>query len=463
MNESVGSEAQRRYTAVAIALHWLIASGIVGMIALGWIMGDLDNNHPMRTPLYEWHKSIGLTILMLTAARIVWRLMNPPPPEPPMPGWQRRLALFVHVGFYVLMIAMPLTGWLYSSLARANGTEFWGLAWPDVPGTAQLPSEARRGLRPQVENVHSTLAWVAIGLLVLHVGGALKHHFLDRDGLLARMIPGLAGRTDGPPAKARGAAPAFGLATLIAAAGVGTAALASGQPSRTEATAEVQAQAEASGDAQPTQGALAAPVEPSPVEVAAASETADAGQGPDAPEAPAPQSGPPPAWTVDAGRSSIVFRSAYMGRPFEGRFNGWTADIRFDPDRPEVSTVRVVIPTAQAKTGEAYFDENLPEGDWFDSRTHADAVFEVAPGGVLRNSNGTYDATGVLTLKGQRFPLRLPFQLRIDGATAQMNAQLTVKRTELGVGRDTLTAERGDEEWVADDVALVITVVATRR
>ncbi len=413
------ADAGKRYTSVAILLHWLIAAGIIGMIALGWIMGDMDRNDPLRTPLYEWHKSIGLSILLLSLARIAWRLMNPAPPEPPMPGWQAKAAGAVHIAFYVLIIAMPLTGWLYSSLARSGGTEFWGLPWTDLPGSSLLQGDARQAIRPQVENVHSKLAWVAIVLLALHVAGALKHQFVDKDGLLARMAPGLFGRTEGPFKPARGGLIAAGIAVLVAGAGLGLGA---------------------------SQGG----------DVAVALDEPPAA-------APSPEVSAAPAWAIDAAQSAIVFKSAYMGRPFEGRFSNWTGDIRFDPDKPETSTVRIVIPTAQVSTGEAYFDENVTEGDWFDSRTHPEAIYEVSAGGILKNSDGSYEATGVLTLKGEAYPLRLPFTLTIDGASAKMHAELTVQRTALGVGRDTLTEEKGDAEWVTDGVSLVIDVAAQRQ
>lgn len=313
------ADAGKRYTSVAILLHWLIAAGIIGMIALGWIMGDMDRNDPLRTPLYEWHKSIGLSILLLSLARIAWRLMNPAPPEPPMPGWQAKAAGAVHIAFYVLIIAMPLTGWLYSSLARSGGTEFWGLPWTDLPGSSLLQGDARQAIRPQVENVHSKLAWVAIVLLALHVAGALKHQFVDKDGLLARMAPGLFGRTEGPFKPARGGLIAAGIAVLVAGAGLGLGAAQGGD--------------------------VAVALDEPPV------------------AAPSPEVSAAPAWAIDAAQSAIVFKSAYMGRPFEGRFSNWTGDIRFDPDKPETSTVRIVIPTAQVSTGEAYFDENVTEGD----------------------------------------------------------------------------------------------------
>ena len=412
--------SQNRYTAVAIFLHWTIAIAILGLIAVGWIMGDMDKNDPLRTPLYELHKSTGLTILLLSIARIVWRLMNPPPPEPPMPKLQATVASLVHIAFYVLIIVMPLSGWLLSSIARAGGTEFWGLPWTDVPGTGSLTSEQRQSLDPLIHNVHSKLAWVIIVMLGLHVAGALKHQFVDKDGLIARMAPGLFGRTDGPVAKGRGAVFAFGAAALLAVVTLGAA------------------------------GVLRQP--------AAAPQVANGGEAP----VDAPAQSNAPFWTVDPAQSAIVFKGVYMGRPFEGRFAEWTPTIQFDPAKPEDARIKVVVKTRSATTGEPYFDENMPEGDWFNATPFPDAVFEVNEG-VFKDSETEYLATGVLTMKGVKYPLRLPFTLAIEGDTAKMHAEIAMSRTGFTIGNATLTAAKGDAEWVADEVKVAIDVVAQRQ
>ncbi|MDZ4762358.1 MAG: cytochrome b/b6 domain-containing protein [Alphaproteobacteria bacterium] len=405
---------RKRYTAVAIALHWLIAFSIIGMIALGWIMGDMPDGAD-RFALFQLHKSIGITILLLSVARIVWRLMNPPPPEPPMPGWQGALATAVHVSFYVLMIAMPLTGWaLVSSSPTGIGTTLFNMIpWPHLPGLPDLSLQTKEDLHEPLEFVHSKLAWVIIGLLGLHLAGALKHQFLDRDGLISRMAPGLFGRTEGPSARGRGAPYAFGAALLLFIVGAAAAQL----------------------------GASRAGASPQSAD-AVSSSTA-------------------PFWTVDPATSSIVFTGAYMGRPFKGRFAAWTSTIQFDPDRPEDARIRIVIPTGSATTGESYYDENMKEGDWFNVSQHPEAVFEVNEG-VSKEGPTDFEATGVLTIKGVEHPVRLPFTLAIEGATARMHAETTLQRLVLGIGGDTLAEPKGDEEWVADEVSLVIDVVATR-
>lgn len=412
---------QHRYTAVAIALHWLIAAAIVGMIALGWYMTDLPTATPaergQQFTLFQLHKSIGVTILLLSVARVAWRLMNPPPVEPAMPHWQAIASKVVHVGFYVLIIVMPLSGWIMVS-ASPTGVDtvlYKTVHWPHLAGLSTLPLETKQQLQGPLEFVHSKLAWVIVMLLGLHVAGALKHQFADKDHLLARVAPGLFGRTAGPPRAGKGALVAFGAAVVLFGAVAGIGLIDSGR---------------AAGS-------------PPPVDAARAS--------------------PAPAWTVDPAQSSIAFKGAYMGRPFEGKFANWTATIQFDPDKPETARIRVVVKTASAATGEPYFDDSLKEGDWFDVSRTPDAVFEVNEG-VLKDGPTQYEATGVLTLKGVRYPLRLPFTLAIDGKTAKMHGETTLKRLAMGIGKGT-AAEKpaGDAEWVRDDVALVVDVVATRQ
>jgi len=371
--------------------------------------------------LIQIHKSIGITILLLSIARVAWRLMNPPPPEPPMPGWQRGLALFVHVGLYVLIIAMPLTGWIMASASiQQHDTRFFGTVEVYFPGIPALPSETRKGIEEGFEFAHSNLQWVIIAMLVLHVAGALKHQIIDKDGLLARIAPGLFGRTAGPPDNGHGLIWAIGAPLLVAAIVLGVTAAPAAAPPATTTAASVEG-------------------------------------GP-----PADRSSPAAFWKVDPAQSSIVFKSAYMGRPFEGRFGKWDATIQFDPASPKDARIRVVIPTISAKTGEPYFDDSISQGDWFDSAKFPEAVFEVNEG-VFKDSETEYEATGVLTVKGVRYPVRLPFTLEINGANAKMHGETTLQRLDINIGKDTLAQAKGDEEWVQNDVRVVIDVVATRQ
>ena len=126
-----------RYTGVAIALHWLIAFAIIGLILVGWNMSDMADDNPAKEQLYQMHKSFGIMILVLTLARIVWRVMNPPPPLPAeFKGWETTLSHITHIGFYGLMLAMPLSGWALVSTAYEFdiATVLFGvISWPDLP------------------------------------------------------------------------------------------------------------------------------------------------------------------------------------------------------------------------------------------------------------------------------------------------------------------------------------------
>ena len=212
--------AQQRYTAVAIALHWAIALMILGLIAVGWIMEAMPGGPGSpKTAIIQLHKSFGITVLLLTIVRILWRLMNPQPPEPAMPALQKFAASAVHVLLYVLMIAMPLTGWIMASAEIGlHETRYFGTFEMYVPGIPGLPEDTRKPLAEGFEQVHGNLPWVIIALLALHVAGAIKHQFIDKDNLMSRIAPGVFGRTAGPPDNGHGAFWAFGAAVAVFAA-----------------------------------------------------------------------------------------------------------------------------------------------------------------------------------------------------------------------------------------------------
>ncbi len=179
-----------RYSTVAIVLHWTIALAILLQIFVGWRMGQLEGMDRFVT--FQGHKSIGLTILMLSLARLAWRLTHKPPPfAEGVQGWQHRLASAVHVAFYALIIALPLTGWVLVSVSKLNiPTMVWGvLPWPHLPVLPGLPVTQKEAIGETFGAIHSLLVWTTLALLALHVAGALKHTFGDRDGTLWRMLP----------------------------------------------------------------------------------------------------------------------------------------------------------------------------------------------------------------------------------------------------------------------------------
>ncbi len=172
-----------RYTGVAIALHWLLALMILGSLGVGLVMTNLPLS-PARLKLYNWHKWAGVTILVLSALRLWWRLRHAPPADLPMPAWQARIAHATHGLLYLLFFAVPLVGWAYSSAAGFPVVWFGVLPLPDLVA-------ADKALAALIKPWHARLAWTLAALVLLHVAGAIKHQWVDRDALLERMRPQL--------------------------------------------------------------------------------------------------------------------------------------------------------------------------------------------------------------------------------------------------------------------------------
>jgi cytochrome b561 len=170
-----------RYSHTAIAFHWLLAIAIVGSFSVGLYMSDLAMS-PLRLKLFNWHKWAGVTILALSALRLLWRLMHRPPADVPMAAWQQKSAHAMHIALYVLFFAVPLAGWAYSS-----ATGFPIVAYGVIPLPDFVPVD--KGLAEIFKTLHKLLAFSLAFLVLAHVGAALKHHFLDRDGLILRMWP----------------------------------------------------------------------------------------------------------------------------------------------------------------------------------------------------------------------------------------------------------------------------------
>jgi cytochrome b561 len=181
-----------RYNGVAIAIHWLTAVAIVTQFALGWTMISLRPPSYLHFTLHQWHKSIGITILALSVLRLLWRLLHRQPPLPAtMPTWEKRVAKLSHVTLYVLLIALPISGWAVVSASPLNiPTLLYGvLPLPHLPVLADLPDE--REAQDSLKALHEIGGWILALLLAGHVTAALRHHFLLRDDVLVRMLPRL--------------------------------------------------------------------------------------------------------------------------------------------------------------------------------------------------------------------------------------------------------------------------------
>ena len=391
------STRSARYTSVAIALHWAIALAIIFMIWLGWNMEE-------KEAALQLHKSIGITILLATIARIVWRLLNPPPPLPAeMKPLEKTASHLAHLGFYGLMLAMPLTGWLLvSSHPRFDiPTVLFGtVSWPDLPGVDFLKNDFAHEI---IEFVHSKLAWVTIILLALHVGGALKHEFSAEEGVLKRMLPGLFGKTDPPAAPPKGFLAAFGAA-------IGAFILIAGLPLLGGTSAPAPADTNAGFSAN---------------------------------------------WTVDMDNSAIRFSGAHDGNRYSGVFESWTADIQFDPDQPEAGRASVIVQTASAKANQKLYTDSLKAAEWLNPDAFPVATVEIT--GMSATTEG-YTSTARLELKGLSVTVPFNFEITFEGDTALMTGQAILQRGPLDLGQQ---SDPGGD-WVGEEVTVDVNVTAQR-
>ena len=173
---------------VTKALHWLIALGVIGLAVVGWVMKGMPLS-PDKVQVYALHKSVGLTVFALVLLRLAWRIFVDTRPDLPagMPLWERRAAWLSHVLLYVVLLAMPLSGWLFNSASNFK------LRWFDL---FSVPSLAAPDpvLKEWAALAHLTIFWLIAVLVTVHVAAALKHHFIDRDFVLARMLPWRSGQ-----------------------------------------------------------------------------------------------------------------------------------------------------------------------------------------------------------------------------------------------------------------------------
>lgn len=430
----------RRYTTVAIALHWLIAVAILALIASGEWMSDAIRDPASKAfafRVFQWHKSLGLIVLVLSFARLAWRLSHAPPALPASMGQFPRLAAgATHWLFYGLMIAMPLVGWaMVSASPLGLKTMIFGLfEWPHLPILPTLADKA--AAESTLKSVHAIGGKIFLALIALHVAAALKHQFVDRDDVLSRMWPTLR----------RPTAAISGLNGQSRLNGSGHAAHA-GPPRRP--------------GAKPMRWLV-----PLAILLAAAALLTMLGRGGDPAQRPKPvassgQSAPTPAagvarWQVDTAASRIAFSGTHTGTAFSGTFASWTADIAFDPANLPASRATVTVDLASARTGDATYDSTLPTADWLDTATSPSARFSTT---AITSTGGTsYLANGMLTIRGASIPVALEFDLTIDGETARMTGRTRLRRLDFGIGRGADAA--GD--WVSLEIPLTVSVVARR-
>jgi cytochrome b561/polyisoprenoid-binding protein YceI len=377
---------QQRYNLGAIILHWLLALALAFQLSLGLGLEYLGRNGFAQ---YQLHKSVGIAILALSLLRVLWRLTHRRPPalEGGFSGW---LAKAVHFGLYLFMIGAPLTGWLLVSTDRVSVPTmlFGAVHWPHLPAPHSLNGFAHVS--------HSLLGFLGVALILLHVAGAIRHQWLLRDDLMARMAP------------ARGL---WLVLALLVPIGWAFGAMTIKGAGKNAGPAPVEKTVSAN--------------EAAPVEVIVQGNAA-ATQAP-ATEAPAP----PPSWTIQPG-GTLAFSVTNGADRIGGRFAKWSGDIVFDPDRPESARISLSVDLRTASVGDATQDAMLADADFLDTGAHPRAVYRVTS--VRMIAANRYSAKGTLTLKGKSHPQDIVFALTGTGLSRHVEGSAVINRARFGIG-----------------------------
>lgn len=390
------TNTSQRYGAVTKTLHWLTAFGIVGMIPLGLIANELPYDTAEQLARKAWlfslHKTVGVALFFIALVRILWALTQP---KPTALHPERRLETFaaetVHWLLYGSLVAVPLSGWVHHAATAGFAPIWWpfGQSLPLVPESTVLAEIA--------SGVHWVLAWVLVLSLGLHVAGAVKHHAIDRDATLRRMLPGKT-QAGGPGIARHGlAAPVAALAAWAVALGLGGFAGAYGHASDASQVAELR---EVESD-----------------------------------------------WRVLDGTLGLGIRQ--FGQTVQGGFGDWTAEITYDDseDTGPKGNVRVEVAIGSLTLGSVTSQAMGP--DFLDATAFPTAIFTAE---ILRRADGLV-AEGTLDLRGRTVPVALPFALRIDGNVAQMTGSATLDRRAFAIG-DNMNDEAQLGFSVQIDVAL---------
>ena len=338
------------YTPVARALHWLIAA----LIVVQYVLAELaegageETNLLTQLALLAHHKSIGITVLVLAVVRLLWRWRHPAPELPDtITGWQRQLAHGTHWAFYLLLFALPLSGWLLSSASAYSVSWFNLFQLPDLIGSSESAAET----------LAFTHEWLGKGLFalgVLHVVGALRHLFSGHGEISRRMLSG-----------ANFTAFVLLMVVLLATLLEDDSPTESSEatPSASVATQETVSQAK--------------------------SEL--------------------PTWQIDYNRSRIQFSGTQAGADFSAKWSNWEATVSFDPDHLADSFAHVVIQTNSADSADSQRDTTIAGAEFFNSAQYPEAVFTTRS--IQKTPDGNFEAEGQLSIKDITLPLRFNFQL----------------------------------------------------
>lgn len=367
-----------QWGSVAKFLHWTIVLLILIEGPLGLILGDLPKN-PGAIAYFNFHKSIGITILALAVLRLVWRAFDPRPAAVPgMPRQQELAARFGHALLYVLIFLVPLSGWWFDSATALRPLYWFGLI--QVPHLV-APNPAIKHL---THDIHEWLFWALAVTAAGHAAAALVHHYVNRDATLTRMLPGKHRRPL--------VAALVALAALAVVVPIGATLL---QPPRAHDHDAAKTAAAAGADAD--QAATLAGT-----------------------------------WQVDMAKSGLGFDGMYQGGAFAGKFGKFSAQIAYDETDLAHAKFDVTVQLASVDTGSGERDQTLATSDFFDTAKFPQAHFVTS--GFARGADGGVVAQGTLTIRDQSKPVALKVKFAVSGGATTLDVSTTLNRLDFGLG-----------------------------
>lgn len=405
-------EQAESYHVLSKIIHWVTALLIIGLLFIGFYMGTLAFSED-KLSLYGWHKSFGLLVLLLAVVRVVWHVVKQKPkPLDTHKKWEHVIAHLVHIFLYLSLFIMPLSGWIMSSAGDFT-VKFFGFDVPDL-------TQKNENIFQISRQIHEILAYIFLLIIGLHMVGALKHHFIDKDRTLCRMtVPDLG--------FVGGAVLSVLLVVLYVCGGV--YAVKHLQKQYLTVYSSVDANVRVSVN-EVNKGVLL--------------------------------SSSLPEWHIDLGRSIIEFEATQYGQGFKGNFKISRGKIFFDEARLDQSKLRIEIDISSIKTGSNDRDAQAVSAEWFDVKIFPEAIFESHK--LKKISANHFVASGKLTLRGVIVSVDLPFILNINEGEngeniAQMTAKLDLNRLDFGIGQ----GKWQSTDAIGDVVKLNISVMARAR
>ncbi len=381
----------KRYSHVAIVLHWLMALLIIGMLAAGKYMTGLEENSSLRFDLTQWHKSFGFLLLALSILRLLWRMTHKPPAlSRANPRWERFAASFTHGIFYVLMIFMPITGWLMVSASPLNiSTYLFDLfRVPHLPVVSTAAN--REELAELFALMHEYASGIFITLLLLHIGAALRHQFSLKDRIFSRMAPDFADGSFADGAR-------LTLGAIIAVIAV-TLLL-----------------------------NIASRQSPPLLPDLASADLANSNLENSATNDSDPQSNDDTAWTA----ATVNYTLVVLGDEINGSFADAKVKAAINPQNPQDAALVAIVETASSNAGSPQIDDSLPGKDWFYTAMYPLASFQATQFEAIDDQ--TIKVIGQLNIRN--ISREISFPLSISNGTA--TGGFSINRLDYDLGTRT--------------------------